>query len=117
MSRSEHTVEGVLALHPKGFGFLRNPARHYTAQPSDPYVPSPLIQRFGLREGVLVGGPTEASKKGIGPRLASVEQIEGEAPGKYRRRNSHDLTPVDPHEQIVLETGAEPLTTRVMDLL
>jgi transcription termination factor Rho len=117
MSRTDHTTQGVLELHPKGFGFLRNPARHYAAQPADAYVPSPLIQRFGLREGLLVAGPTEAAKKGSGPRLARVEHIEGEAPDKFSRRNFDDLTPIDPHEQIVLETGAEPLTTRVMDLL
>jgi transcription termination factor Rho len=117
MSRNDHTTQGVLELHPKGFGFLRNPARHYAAQPADAYVPSPLIQRFGLREGLLVAGPTEMAKKGSGPRLARVEHIEGEAPDKYPRRNFDDLTPIDPHEQISLETGAEPLTTRVMDLL
>ena len=38
-------------------------------------------------------------------------------PEQYRRRNFDDLTPIDPHEQIRLETGTEPLTTRVMDLL
>jgi transcription termination factor Rho len=117
MSRTDQTTQGVLELHPKGFGFLRNPSRHYAAQPADAYVPGPLIQRFGLREGLLVAGPTEAAKKGSGPRLARVEHIEGEAPDKYPRRNFDDLTPVDPHEQIILETGAEPLTTRVMDLL
>jgi transcription termination factor Rho len=117
MSRTDHTTQGVLELHPKGFGFLRSAARHYAAQPADAYVPSPLIQRFGLREGLLVAGPTEAAKKGSGPRLARVEHIEGEAPDKYPRRNFDDLTPIDPHEQITLETGAEPLTTRVMDLL
>jgi transcription termination factor Rho len=117
MSRTDHTTQGVLELHPKGFGFLRNPARHYAAQPADAYVPGPLIQRFGLREGLLVAGPTEAAKKGSGPRLARVEHIEGQAPDKYSRRNFDDLTPIDPHDQITLETGAEPLTTRVMDLL
>jgi transcription termination factor Rho len=117
MSRDPQSVQGVLELHPKGFGFLRNPARHYAAQPADPYVPGPLIQRFGLREGLLVAGPTEMAKKGTGLRLARVEHIEGEAPDKYRRRNFDDLTPIDPHEHIVLETAAEPLTTRVMDLL
>jgi transcription termination factor Rho len=118
MPRDDSSVQGVLELHPKGFGFLRNPARHYAAQPADPYVPGPVIQRFGLREGLMVAGPAEAAnKKGAGPRLARVEHIEGLAPDKYARRNFDDLTPVDPHERIVLETGAEPLTTRVMDLL
>src|SRR5438105_4100518 len=117
MSQDKLTVQGVLELHPKGFGFLRNPARHYAAQPADPYVSAPLIQKFGLREGLLVGGPTEMAKTAAGPRLAPVEQLEGQDPEKYRRRNFDDLTPIDPHEQIVLETGAQPLTTRVMDLL
>jgi transcription termination factor Rho len=111
-------VEGVLELHPKGFGFLRSPSRHYEAQQGDPYVPAPLIQQLRLREGLLIAGPTEAGRRGVtGPRLARVEHIEGEAPDRYARRNFDDLTPIDPHDQIVLETGAEPLTTRVMDLL
>jgi transcription termination factor Rho len=117
MHQDAQKVQGVLELHPKGFGFLRNPARHYAAQAADPYVSAPLIQKFGLREGVLVTGPSEMAKKGAGPRLARVEQVEGEAPDKYPRRNFDELTPIDPHEQIVLETGKEPLTTRVMDLL
>jgi transcription termination factor Rho len=33
------------------------------------------------------------------------------------RRSFDDLTPIDPRQQIRLETGREPLTTRVMDLL
>jgi transcription termination factor Rho len=107
----------VLELHPKGYGFLRNPARHYAAQANDPYVPAPLIQRFALREGLHVTGPTEPPRQGTGPRLAGVGQIEGHAPEQFPRRDFDDLTPIDPHEHIVLETGAQPLTTRVMDLL
>jgi transcription termination factor Rho len=117
MAQTVDTVQGVLELHSKGFGFLRNPARSYVAQPADPYVSAPLIQRFGLREGVLVSGPTEQTKRGSGPRLARVEKVEGELPESYSRRDFDQLTPVDPHEQIILETGKEPLTTRVMDLL
>jgi transcription termination factor Rho len=117
MSRNDQSVQGVLELHPKGFGFLRNSARHYAAQAADPYVPAPLVQQFGLREGTLVRGPTEIGRKGSGVRLTRVEHIEGEAPERFSRRNFDDLTPIDPHQRIVLETGAEPLTTRVMDLL
>ncbi len=117
MPHDPASVQGVLELHPKGFGFLRNPARHYAAQPADPYVPVPLIQRFGLREGLLVAGTAEAAKKGSGPRLARVAQIEGQVPEDFRRRQFDTLTPIDPRERIVLETGPEPLTTRVMDLL
>jgi transcription termination factor Rho len=117
MARDDQSVQGVLELHPKGFGFLRSPTRHYAAQPVDPYVPAPLVQQFHLREGLLIAGPAEAAKKGTGPRLARIEQIEGAEPDKFARRNFDDLTPIDPHQHIRLETGAEPLTTRVMDLL
>jgi transcription termination factor Rho len=117
MPREEQLAQGVLELHSKGFGFLRNAVRHYAAQPADPYVPGPLIQKMRLREGLLLAGPLEPGKKGSGPRLLRVEQIEGQAPERYVPRNFDELTPIDPHEQIVLETGTEPLTTRVMDML
>src|SRR5262249_51892354 len=117
MAQTVGTVQGVLELHSKGFGFLRNPARNYSAQPADPYVSAPMIQKFGLREGELVTGSTEQAKKGAGPRLARIEHLEGNAPESYTRRDFDQLTPIDPHEQIILETETEPLTTRVMDLL
>jgi transcription termination factor Rho len=118
MSKNGEPVQGVLELHPKGYGFLRNPARHYAAQSADPYVPAPMIQKLGLLEGLLLSGPAEPARKGSsGPRLAMVEQIEGIEAKQFPRRKFDDLTPIDPHEQIVLETGQEPLTTRVMDLL
>ena len=117
MPNDNESVQGVLELNPKGYGFLRQPAKSYGAQPADPYVPGPLIQKFKLREGTQVSGPLESGKRGNGPRLAHIELIEGLPPAKYTQRNFDDLTPIDPHEQIVLETGAEPLTTRVMDLL
>jgi transcription termination factor Rho len=117
MSREMVTAQGVLELNPKGFGFLRSPARNYVAQSGDAYVGTPLIQKFQLREGMQLTGPVEASKKGTGPRLLDVLQLEGMEPSKYPRRKFDDLTPIDPHEQIRLETGKEPLTMRVMDLL
>ena len=64
MARDDQSAQGVLELHPKGYGFLRNPARNYVAQPADPYVPAPLIQKLGLREGLLLAGPVDAARKG-----------------------------------------------------
>jgi transcription termination factor Rho len=117
MSGDLPSVQGVLELHPKGYGFLRSTARSYNAKSDDPYVPGPLIQQHGLREGVLVGGPVEPPRKGSGPRLIQITAIEGQPPEAYRRRNFDELTPIDPHEHLVLETDKEPLTMRVMDML
>ena len=110
-------AEGVLEMHPKGYGFLRDPARNYASQPGDAYVGAPLIAKHGLREGVLLTGPVEPPRKGSGPRLARVDRIEGLPPEEYKPRKFDSLTAVDPTEQIVLETPGGPLTTRVMDLL
>src|SRR5439155_25259296 len=107
MSRDDHTVQGVLELHPRGFGFLRNPAKHYVAGQADPYVPAPMIQKLGLREGLLLAGTTEPAKKGSGPRLAKLEQIEGAAPDKYHRRVFDALTTIHPHRQTPPETGPD----------
>ncbi|MGL4551322.1 MAG: transcription termination factor Rho [Gemmataceae bacterium] len=111
-------AEGVLERTPQGHGFLRSPARAYQPNPADPYVPAPIINKLGLREGWLVAGPVEPPKKGSGPRLIAVDRVEGEpAEGSAKKPRFDDLTPIDPHEPLRLETGREPLTTRVMDLL
>jgi transcription termination factor Rho len=125
MSRDDHAIQGVLELNTKGYGFLRNAARNYTAGAADPYVPAPLIKKFSLREGLLLSGSVEVNGHGgakgkgnpAGPRLGRLDQIEGLPPEQFKLRNFDDLTPIDPHQHIVLETGREPLTTRVMDLL
>jgi transcription termination factor Rho len=117
MSQEDQSVQGVLELHPKGYGFLRDRGRSYAAGQADAYVPAPLIQRLRLREGLLLCGAVEPPRKGSGPRLARIEAIEGQPPDRFACRNFDDLTPIDPHERIVLETEREPLTTRVMDLL
>jgi transcription termination factor Rho len=107
---------GVLERHPKGYGFLRNPQKNYFPRPDDAYVSVQLIDKFRLAEGMFVAGPVEPPRKGSGPRLASVRQIEGADPAAFRRRQWDELTPVDPTKWIKLETGPTPLTTRVMDL-
>src|SRR5438270_2261808 len=117
MHQNAQQVQGVLELHPKGFGFLRNPTRHYAAQAGDPYVPAPLIQKHSLREGMLVGGTIEPPRKGAsGPRLTAVARIEDQEPRQVAFRNWDELTPIDPHEQVVLETPGGPPTTRGLAL-
>ncbi|MFO0804910.1 MAG: transcription termination factor Rho [Gemmataceae bacterium] len=118
MSDSRPPVpSGILELHPRGHGFLRNPAKNYAQTANDPYVPGPFIDKFKLANGVLLAGPIEPPRRGTtGPRLLSIESIEGEDPKHFRRREWDELTAVDPARWIKLETGAEPLTTRVMDL-
>jgi len=109
--------QGVLEVHPKGFGFLRDPSRHFAPRPGDPYVGGPLISKFNLKQGLVVAGPLDSQNRGTtGPRLREVTSIEGIAAKEFRRRSWDDLTAVDPTQRLKLETGPLPLTTRVMDL-
>lgn len=117
MTKVTQAGQGVLELHPKGFGFLRNPERNYKPQSGDAFVPANLIQKHRLLKGVHLSGPVDASGKGNGPRLLTVDEIDGIPLADFERRIFDDLTPIDPRQQLVLETGPEPLTTRVMDML
>ncbi len=112
-------VSGILEIHPsKGHGFLRNSAYNLASHPTDIFVPPHLIQRFGLREGLKLGGYCDPRNlPGQGPRLLRIDTVENEPLNDYNPRDFDNLTPIDPFERIKLETGREPATTRVMDLL
>ncbi|MBD3676399.1 MAG: transcription termination factor Rho [Planctomycetaceae bacterium] len=110
--------EGVLEMHPKGYGFLRDASANYGAQESDPFVSSSLIEKYGLREGVKINGEVGPGSRGQGPRLKTVEKIDDRTPEEYEQIKSFDeLTAISPNEQVKLETGPKPITTRVIDLL
>ncbi len=111
-------VQGILELHPKGYGFLRDPKAGYVSQESDSFVSGSLLEKYGIREGVLITGESIPGGRGQGPRLRSIQSIEGRLPELYAEvKNFDSLTPINPHVQIKLETGPTPVTMRVMDLL
>lgn len=107
----------MLELYSKGFGFLRNPSRNYAVLEDDPYVSEALIRRYDLRGGVMLSGQVELGRSGQGLRLATIDTIEGQPPEAFKQRDFERMTPIDPRRWINLETGPEPLTTRVMDML
>lgn len=111
-------VQGILELHPKGYGFLRDPKAGYVSQETDSFVSGSLLEKYGIREGVLITGESIPGGRGQGPRLRSIQSIEGRLPELYAEvKNFDSLTPINPNVQIKLETGANPITMRVMDLL
>ncbi|HQX50287.1 MAG TPA: transcription termination factor Rho, partial [Planctomycetaceae bacterium] len=114
----EGTFEGVLEMHHRGYGFLRDPKKNYAAEDSNPFVSSSVIEKYQLREGVLVRGNVGQGTRNQGPRLQEVELIDGYTPEEYANVKHFDtLTAINPFEQIKLEVGPKPLTMRVMDLL
>ena len=111
--------EGTLEILPDGFGFLRSPDYHYLSCPDDIYVSPSQIRRFGLRNGTSVAGqirpPKESERYFV---LLRVEAINGDDPAKLSSRVFFDdLTPLHPDRRITMETTADELSTRVVDLI
>jgi transcription termination factor Rho len=110
--------EGVLEILPDGFGFLRAPDANYLPGPDDIYVSPSQIRRFNLRTGDTVAGQIRPPKEGERYfALLKVAEVNFENPAVARDKTLFDnLTPLYPEERIGLETAADNLSMRVMDL-
>jgi transcription termination factor Rho len=111
--------EGVLETLPDGFGFLRAPDYNYLPGPDDIYVSPSQIRKFDLRTGDTISGQIRPPKEGERYfALIKVEAINFEPPEMARDRVFFDnLTPLYPQEKLRLETDAEHLSGRVLDLM
>lgn len=105
-------------MHPNGYGFLRSPENNYSRERTDPFVPSTMIEKYGLRQGVMISGTVQQARRQQGPRLREITDVDGIPPDEYSQVKTFDsLTAINPEVWYRLEIGEEPLTTRVMDLL
>jgi transcription termination factor Rho len=110
--------QGVLEMHPNGYGFLRSVETNYTRERTDPFVPATMIERYRLREGVYIKALVQPGRRQQGPRVREIESVEDMPPDDYVNVKTFDqLTPINPETWLRLETGQQPITTRVMDLL
>lgn len=112
------TYTGLLEMHPNGYGFLRSPENNYSRERTDPFVPGTMIEKFGLRAGLMITGKVQGARRQQGPRIRVIDDVDGMAPEKYVDVPTFDAkTPINPDQWLKLETGPMPLSTRVMDLL
>jgi transcription termination factor Rho len=110
--------EGVLEMHPNGYGFLRSTENNYARERTDPFVPGTMIERFGLRQGVHMKALVQPARRQQGPRVREILDVDGLAPDNYSSVKPFDsLTAINPEEWLRLEVGQQPLTNRVIDLL
>jgi transcription termination factor Rho len=111
--------EGVIEVLPEGFGFMRSQSFNYLPCPEDIYVSPSQIRRFDLQTGNLIAGqirPPKEKEKFFA--LLKVEAVDGEEPDKAKDKTHFDnLTPLFPNRRFILETAADELSTRVLDLV
>jgi transcription termination factor Rho len=112
-------AEGVLDIHPDGFGFLRSRRYSYAAGPDDIYVSPSQIRRLNLKPGHEVAGPVRPPKDGEKYfALLHVEVVNGATIGELRKRIPFaDLTPLLPASRLRLEHAGADLDLRLLDLL
>ncbi|HJX20443.1 MAG TPA: transcription termination factor Rho, partial [Steroidobacteraceae bacterium] len=111
--------EGVLEVLPDGFGFLRAPDYNYLPGPDDIYVSPSQIRKFDLHTGDTVSGQIRPPKDGERYfALIKVEAVNFEPPERAREKVFFEnLTPLYPQSKIALETEAENLSARVLDMM
>jgi transcription termination factor Rho len=110
---------GTLEVLPDGYGFLRSQAHNYLASPEDIYVSPSQIRRVSLRTGLVVEGPIRLPIEGQDNfALMQVELINWKSPDeKAGGPTFEDLTSLHPNKRLILETTAEELAARVIDLV
>ncbi len=112
-------AEGVLEILQEGYGFLRSPDYNYLPGPDDIYVSPSQIKRFDLGTGDTLSGqvrPPKENEKYFA--LLKIEAVNFENPEVAKHKILFDnLTPLYPEKRIKLETSAEEVSTRIMDLM
>ena len=114
---------GLLEVLSSGSGFVRQRESGYAPGDDDVYVPSRVIQKYGLRSGdELMGIPADNARSGKSPPLAYLARVNDQPPEDAQRRPEFSkLSAMHPDEQLMLECGrtwrGEPeLTNRVIDI-
>ena len=109
---------GMLEITDKGHGYLRTPERRYRPVPTDPYVPADVIKRTQLRPGLVLHVNTGPNKRGPGPLVTYVNQVEGKPLREYfTTPHFQELVVIDPRERLRMETPGGPASMRIMEIL
>jgi transcription termination factor Rho len=110
-------TQGVLEVLPEGYGFLR--VNNYLPSADDIYVSQSQVKRFRLKTGDTIVGAVRMPKSGERYRsLLKLEAANGLPPDMIRRRKAFDeLTPIYPTEQLRMETTADNVSGRFIDIV
>ena len=111
---------GILDLL-DNYAFVRTTG--YLPGPTDVYVSLSMVRKFGLRKGDAITGMVKQSRDGRTPR-----EVQPDGPHRQRQRrrarrrpstgrSSRKLTPLYPAERLRLETEANQLIGRVIDIV
>ena len=116
-------VSGIIQVMEDGHGFLLQEIENYRLKSQSPFVPAPLIKKYGLKTGQCVEGFLRSKMDGATcPLLIQVEKVMGGNPEDASRVTPFtELVPYYPLERIFLETDEKAewdnVSMRVVDLV
>ncbi len=112
-------VEGILQIHPEGYGFLRSPNYNYLQSPDDIYLSISQIRKFNLKVGDSIKGLARPPREGERYfAMIKIEYINDISLADFTERILFDnLTPLYPNERIHLEVEEKnDMSMRIIDL-
>ncbi|HEX6196319.1 MAG TPA: transcription termination factor Rho [Jiangellaceae bacterium] len=112
-------VAGILDIL-DNYAFVRTSG--YLPGKDDVYVSLAMVRKHGLRKGDAITGvvrqPREGEKQQKFNALVRVDTVNGTDPEAAKSRTEFQkLTPLYPQERMRLETDANNLSTRIIDLV
>ena len=116
-------VSGIIQVMEDGHGFLLQEKENYRLKSQCPFVPAPLIKKFGLKTGQCVQGFLRAKMdEATCPIILQVDTVMGGDPEEATRVTPFtELVPYYPLERIYLETDEKAdwdnVSMRVVDLV
>ncbi len=115
----QKVITGWLDLSRDGHGIVR--VSLSGDEEGDAYISTSQVRRLNLRPGDEITGPVREPKDNERYwGMLKVDKVNGELAQEFRKDNRTKfmkLTPVYPNELIKLETGDEPLSLRIIDMI
>lgn len=109
-------IEGFIDLTSDGHAVVR---RDFSQTRRDAYLSTSVVRKLGLRAGDWIEGTAREPRENDRYwGMQDITLVNGTPVAEARNRvRFEDLVPVYPNEKLVLETGPDPLSTRMIDLV
>jgi len=101
----------------KNFGFIREVHPSLPKGDNDAFMPPPLIDKYHIRDGVIIEGVIKPGRKGAW-QVTDVHKVMDVDPEEWKGFTSYDEgVTIYPNEKLNLVTGPADVSMRVVDLV
>ena len=112
-------VNGYLEILDSGFGFLRSIEKNFQPDHEDTFVPTGMVKKFKLSEGVFIEGRgVRGSGKKENLKLTAIDTINQLSPDLYSEIASlKNSVSINPSERLILTEAVDDLMGKALDII